>query len=122
MAFKIFGLTPDDLAGETLLTGMFGCYDTISDPDYDYDRDECLHERSAYEMVRDQLTDDQRAELDTVDAYWQARPAEFNAAFGVWHHQSDRQTALAGFVEDEQGETPSVPRSHWWWKPLGADE
>lgn len=118
MAYKIFGL--DKMVGEnqSLLEGMFGCYDTIGDPTFDLDRDECLHERSAYELVRDQLTDAQRAELDKVDAYWKAHPKDFNADFAVFHFQEDKTTALTGIVEDENGDVPPIPRGHWWWRPI----
>jgi len=122
MAYKIYGLTAEEFGPGTLLEGMLGCYDTIGDPDFDYDRDETLHERSAYEFIRDQLTSEQQAELDQVDAYWRAHPKEFNADFGVWHHQADKKTELAGFVEDENGETPPVPRGHWWWRPIEEDQ
>jgi len=118
MAYTVFGLEPEDLAGEPLLAGMFGCYDTIGDADFDLDRDECLHERSAYELVRDHLTEDQRAELDKVDAYWIAHPEAFNTAFAVFHFQENKATALKGFVQDERGDVPPIPRDHWWWRPI----
>jgi len=118
MAYRIFGLNPSDLAGETLLTGMFGCYDTIGDPDFAMDRDEALHERSAYELVREQLTPEQQGELDQVDAYWRANAVAFNTDFALWHHQENKTTALTGFLEDERGNVPPIPRSHWWWRPI----
>lgn len=118
MDFKIPGVTQPVTAWGSLLTGTFGCYDTIGDPAFDYDRDECLHERSAYELIRDQLTDAQRAELDQVDAYWRANPAAFNAAFQAWHWYADRDTELTGFVEDADGKVPPIPASHWWWTPI----
>ena len=118
MACKVLGLTGAELRGETLLWGMFGCYDTIGDADFDYDRDETLHMRSAYEFVRDELDPAQRDELEQVDAYWRAHTAEFNASFAVWHHQADRKTELTGFVVDEAGNVPEVPAAHWWWKPI----
>ncbi len=121
MAYRIKAEKPPKEWG-SLLTGMFGCYNTIGDPDFDMDRDETLHERSAYEFIRDQLTPEQQAELDQVDAYWRAHPKEFNAAFGVWHHQADKATELAGFVEDEHGEAPPIPRGHWWWRPIEEDQ
>lgn len=118
MAYTALGLTGADLRGKTLLWGMFACYDTIGDPDYDMDRDETLHMRSAYEFIRDQLTDEQRAELDKVDAFWRARPVAFNADFAPWHYRGNKKTELAGFVEDEAGKVPEIPPSHWWWWPL----
>lgn len=104
-----------------LISGMFSCYNTIGDPDYDYDRDETLHERSAYEFVRDRLSVEQLAELDKVDAYWRAHAKEFNADFALWHFQEDKQTAMKGWVEDEHGDVPPIPRSHWWWRPIEDD-
>ncbi len=62
------------------------CYDCIGDPDFDWEMDELLHNRSALEFVRDRLNDAQRAELDTVDAYWKARPKAFNQCFAAEHN------------------------------------
>lgn len=118
MAFTVNGLTAADLRGDTLLWGMFGCYDTIGDPDFDLDRDECLHKRSAYEFVRADLDDAQRAELDQVDAFWRANAAAFNADFAPWHNRANRATELKGFVADEAGKVPEIPPDHWWWWPL----
>ncbi len=118
MAFRITGATKSPEEWGSLLEGDLSCYDTIGDPDFDYDRDEILHARSAYEFIRDQLTSAQRAELDQVDAYWRAHRQAFNADFGVWHHQCDKKTELRGFVENENGEVPPIPRNHWWWRPI----
>lgn len=122
MAYKIPEITKPPAEWGSLLTGMFGCYDTIGDPDFDMSRDETLHERSAYEFIREQLTDAQRVELDQVDAFWRAHAAEFNADFATLHFQEDKQTALTGFVEDENGETPAIPASHWWWRPIEEEK
>ncbi len=118
MAYMVNGMTAPDLRGESLLVGMLGCYDTIGDPDFDMDRDECLHLRSAYEFVRADLDADQRAELQKVDAYWRARPATFNADFAPLHYRADKASELAGFVVDDAGKVPEIPPSHWWWWPL----
>lgn len=118
MAFTYNGLTGADLRGGTLLLGMFGCYDTIGDPDFDMSRDETLHMRSVYEFLRDELDEAQRAELDRVDAFWRARPKEFNADFEAFHYRADKKTELKGFVQDENGNTPEIPAEHWWWWPL----
>ncbi len=110
---------------ETLVEGdqspiRFGmvCYQRIADPLFDVDLDTHLEARSAWEMVRDQLSDTQRAELDTVDAYWRAHPKAFNFAFAPVHHQHRPAKALEGWVIDEAGKTPPLPPSHWWWRPL----
>ncbi|MFS4437865.1 hypothetical protein ACMA5I_06605 [Paracoccaceae bacterium GXU_MW_L88] len=121
MAFRMMGIEKIAAANETLLTGFLGCYDTLGDPDYEYDRDFTLHERSAYELVREQLTDDQRAELDKVDAHWRDHAKAFNEDFAIEHNQEDRETALYGFVRDEEGRTPAIPRGHWWWRPIEDD-
>lgn len=97
-------------------------YDTLDDPKFDLDWDGLLQRRSALELVRDQLSDAQRAQLDMVDTHWQANAAAFNRAFGVEHHQHRRETALAGFVTDDKGEVPPIPRGHWWWRPIGVNE
>ena len=94
------------------------CYDTLADPDFDHDRDGYLETRSAFEFVRDQLSDEQRGELDLIDDWWRARPSEFNFAFGTMHHQFDKRAELKGAVENEKGETPEIPHSHWWWRPI----
>jgi len=121
MAFRLTGATRSPKEWGSLLEGPLACYDTLGDPGWDYDRDELLHERSAYELVRDQLTLEQQAELDQVDAHWRANAKEFNGDFALWHHQEDKRAALAGFVEDGDGDVPPIPRSHWWWRPLEND-
>lgn len=118
MAYRLTGTNRIITENIPLLSGMFGCYDTIGDPDYDMDRDETLHERSAYEFVRDQLSPEQIAELDQVDAFWRAHPEAFNADFRLLQAWENKKTALEGFVEDAQGKTPAIPRSHWWWWPI----
>lgn len=120
MAYRLTGVTRPPEEWGALLEGALSCYDTIGDPDYDADRDELLHQRSAFELVRDQLTETQRAELDQVDAHWQSNPEAFNADFAIFHFQEDRATALAGFTEDDRGNVPEIPRDHWWWKPIEA--
>ena len=122
MDYLIPGLEPEDFHGDTLLWGQFGCYDTIGDPYFDYDRDECLHNRSRYEFVRDRLEPSQQAELDQVDAYWRAHPKEFNEAFEPWHFRANKKTELKSFVTDANGNTPEIPRSHWWWWPIKIEE
>ena len=121
MAFRLKGVTAAPETWGTLLTGMFGCYDTIGDPDYDMDRDETLHERSAYEFVRDQLTPTQRAELDQVDAFWRANAQAFNKDFALFHAFEDKKLAMDSWIRDDQGRVPEIPRSHWWWWPIAED-
>lgn len=102
----------------SLLTGALGCHDTLGDPEMTHGRDFILHERSVYELVRDQLSVAQRAELDRVDAHWRANADAFNADFAAFHARENRATALEGMVEDEAGNTPRIPRDHWWWRPI----
>lgn len=123
MAFRTRETIPPEEWG-SILVGALGCYDTITDTedDWQWDRDQTLHNRSKYEFIREQLTDAQRTELDQVDSFWRAHPKEFNEAFGIFHYQSNKKTALTGFVEDENGETPAIPASHWWWRPIEEKE
>lgn len=106
---------------ESLLVGALGCFDTIGEEGFDHDRDETLHERSAYEFVRDQLTDAQRSELDLVDAHWRDHADDFNAAFVATHEYADRNLALADWVVDGDGRPAPIPRSHWWWRPIAGE-
>ena len=125
MAFTLTGVDPLGHAiiatGVSIKDRVLSCYDTIGDPDFDLSRDELLHIRSALELARDQLTANQQAELNEIDAYWRANAAAFNADFGVFHFQENKQTALRGFIVDAHGDTPPIPRGHWWWKPLEID-
>ena len=122
MAYTLTGIDPLGHAiiatGASIKNRVLSCYDTIGDPDFDMSRDEMLHIRSALELARDQLTLDQQAELDGIDAYWRANAKDFNADFGVFHFQEDKHAALKGFIEDEHGEAPPIPRSQWWWKEV----
>ena len=105
-------------AGLPLIDHGLECYDTLDDPAFDLDREGILQKRSAFELVRASLTDDQRAELDLVDTHWQAHAQDFDEAFATLHHQADRKTVLRGYVVAEDGSTPPIPRAHWWWKPI----
>lgn len=123
MAFRLTGGGIPPRGRGTLLTGMFGCYDTSGDPDFDMDRDETLHKRSVYEFIRDQLTPDQQAELDQVDEFWRAHPEAFNKDFAMIHAFESKKTALEGFgIADDKGKVPEIPRSHWWWWPTEVEE
>ncbi len=97
-------------------------YDTLADDSFDLNRDGLLEQRSAYELVRDQLSDAQRAELDLVDTHWRANATAFNRAFAVMHGQKSLASELKGRVEDDAGKIPAIPRSHWWWWPLTEGE
>jgi hypothetical protein len=102
----------------SLIESALTCYHRIGDTSFDLDRDELLHERSAFEFVRDQLSDAQRAELDVVDAYWRDNSANFNTDFACFHARKDMENELLGFIADDKGITPPIPRSHWWWWPI----
>lgn len=107
----------------SVISEFMPAYDTLDDPAFDWgDRDELLHIRSALEFIRDTLSDAQKAELDTVDAHWQADATAFNAAFGTLHHYEDQATALDGFVTIETGQTPKIPADHWWWNPIVTEK
>lgn len=103
--------------GATIKDGMLACYSRIGDPDFDWELDHLLHNRSALEFVRDRLSDAQRAEIAEVDAHWRANADAFNTCFAA-EHTARRADKLDGFVEDQDGNTPAVPRDHWWWRPI----
>ncbi len=97
---------------------FLGFYDLIDDDTYDEDWQFAIHHRSILELMRDRLTDAQRAQLDEIDAYWKARPEVFNKAFAAWHYRGDRKTDLEFLTRNTDGTIPEIPASHWWWSPL----
>jgi hypothetical protein len=103
--------------GVSLIDGALSGYTRLDDPDFDWEMDELLRNRSALELVRDRLSEAQVAELEMVDIYWRAKREAFNACFSADHARRSRMS-LAGFVEDENGDTPDIPRDHWWWRPI----
>lgn len=90
----------------------------MGDDSFSHDRDDLLHLRSAIEFVRADMTSDQHAELDQVDAFWRNHALDFNKDFALVHAFTDKKTAMKGWVEDDAGSTPEIPRSHWWWWPI----
>lgn len=106
--------------GTSVIESGLAFYDAL-EPEYRFDRDEHLQMRSAYEFLRDDLNDAQRAELDKIDTYWKANASEFNSAFATFHFQSNRKTVLNHFVNDDDGDPVEVPSDHWWWHPLEVD-
>ncbi|MDO5622440.1 MAG: hypothetical protein Q4G24_13325 [Paracoccus sp. (in: a-proteobacteria)] len=119
MTYKLIGYE-DMLYPETRLLAFdpLNSFRHLDNPYHDMDRDDFLHQRSALEFVRDQMTDAQRAELAQVDDHLRQNATVFNEAFTRVHALTDRSTALDGWVEDAEGNTPAIPRSHWWWWPL----
>ena len=97
-------------------------YDTITREDvWDYGVDaEYLCIRSACEFVREHLPKAVQKDLDKIDAFWKAHPKDFNRCFGAELNQpmGEKMKALKGYVWDEDGETPEIPKSHWWWFKL----
>jgi len=96
------------------------CYNTLDDPEFAEDRGDLLAQRSALELVRDQLSDTQCLDLEEIDQHWRDNAALFNAAFEDQHGGASRETALAGLVKDPTGQAPAVPDTHWWWHPIAA--
>ena len=33
----------------------------------------------------------------------------------LFHAYESKKTAMEGWVEDDNGKVPEIPRSHWWW-------
>ncbi|MGB1234158.1 MAG: hypothetical protein ACPG5U_00330 [Planktomarina sp.] len=102
----------------TLIEYVMPCYNTLDDPEFDQDRDDILHNRSAMELVRDQLSDNQILDLEEIDDYWRGNPELFNRAFAQQHATHDPRNDLLGYVSDAKGDVPAVPKSHWWWRPI----
>lgn len=106
----------------SIIETALSTYSTLGDPNFDMDRDELLAERSALELVRDQLSLAQQAELDLVDQYWRDHAAQFNLDFARLHVRKGVKSELEGFVYGVSGDTPAIPRAHWWWWPIEAAE
>ncbi|SIS77012.1 hypothetical protein [Insolitispirillum peregrinum] len=108
----------------TWLLGLMDWFDPIRDGrenGYDYDGDLLLPARTALELIRDRLTVDQVAVLTVWDQWMMDHPVQFNQFFAAEHHRlkaEDRQEACRGYVWDDDGEPPPVPKDHWWWFPL----
>lgn len=83
-----------------------------------WEGDEILPRRSAMEFGWDQLTAEEQQKIREADTLWRENPAAFNAFFTLEHERSRRDQVLGGWVEDETGQHPTVPHSHWWWWPL----
>ncbi|MDO5631634.1 MAG: hypothetical protein Q4G22_07330 [Paracoccus sp. (in: a-proteobacteria)] len=121
MGYRLLLAHRPDPDESLLLFGLLRCYDTIGDPSFTFERDHILHERSAYHFIYDDLSPMQRNELQMIDDFWRAHPVAFDDDFWTFHHWTDKKTELRGWVEDEQGRTPHIPHSHWWWWPLLPD-
>lgn len=108
--------------GDTVLCHGLQCYDTIGDPDFDFERDELLHIRSYFEFMRHALNDTQKSELDMVDNYWRTNADDFNQDFSSFHHlhYATKKLEMRGFglIDDNTGLPPEITRDHWWWWPL----
>lgn len=127
MAYKL--IKPDSLIGSDILPTQDGLqmYDLIGDQLADQLMDELLHERSACEFVRSQLSEAQLADLDHVDEAWRRDAKAFNTTFAVWHNVSPREKALqmVDYVQVDHGPfatTPIIPPSHWWWWPIDPEQ
>ncbi len=80
--------------------------------------DEVLYVRSALEFIREQLPCSAIERLDAADAYWRAHPHAFNQMAKYHHARKDVKNELYGYIADENGNWPNIPKSHWWWWPL----
>lgn len=54
--------------------------------------------------------------LKRVTQHWRAHPGTFDATLGQIVRRIDPATALAGWVEDEDGRPLPIPPHHWWWR------
>jgi len=125
MAYRLLHADEEEFDGITFnewLVSRF--YDVIGDENVDWSEDiaEVLHARSALELVRDQYPAERMAILDEADAFWRARPKAFNHDFRYQHARKKVGEELEGWVIDDEGHTPRIPLTHWWWWPLEDSE
>lgn len=112
-----------DLRGKSPFEfGGLACFDGIVEgrQAWEFDLDETLALRSAFEFAREEglLDEAAIATLQMMDAFWRAHPAVFDAAFAC-EHRADKARVLEGFVANEAGQPVFPPPSHWWWRPSG---
>jgi hypothetical protein len=119
MAFQLVDDLPD-FNDRTLAEYVMACFDVITEDEdaWSDDWDSVLPARSALEFVRERLPQDRAAVLDRADTFWRAHPAAFNRFSRFRHARRDVKTDLSGWVVDAEGNTPEIPRAHWWWWPL----
>ncbi|MCB1734199.1 MAG: hypothetical protein H6981_04675 [Gammaproteobacteria bacterium] len=92
-------------------------YEIVSNDrkDWEYDGDELLPARSAMEFVRDTWTDEERALIDAVDAYWLDHADQVNEFFR-YEHARRGEADLSDLVQG--GRAPEITTDHWWWYPI----
>ncbi|MBC7954074.1 MAG: hypothetical protein H7Z12_19930 [Rhodospirillaceae bacterium] len=85
---------------------------------YQYIGDQILPARSALEFIRTDMAAPFRTALDEFDSFIKANAEKFNDFFAYEHARTISDTALEDWVWGDDGKTPAVPETHWWWKPL----
>lgn len=88
---------------------------------YQYIGDQILPARSALEFIRADLAGTDVERVDAFDVFVKAHPDAFNTFFAEDHARLDRAAILADWVWDDQGQTPIVPDTHWWWMPISVE-
>lgn len=122
MAYRLIAGADIVKDGASLLDcAPLNCFDTLGDDGFAEDRAGMLAQRSAFELIRDQLDEDQIAELDRIDAFWRENAEAFNKDFALDQAFLDRKTVLTGLVADDKGRVPEVSASDWWWRAIGGD-
>ena len=81
--------------------------------------EEVLRARSALEMLKEAgfpLPAEAIEMMAAADRQWRAHPKAFDSMFryALARKEADE---LKGWVENEDGATPPIPHSHWWWRP-----
>jgi hypothetical protein len=115
MAVRLVDDDTEEFRGVTFAEYVLERYDIITGTIEEWSEDwaEVLYARSALELVRAELPPDRAKLLDATDAFWRGHPRAFNE-FSKYHHaRAKRDTALIGWVQDEAGNTPPIPLSHW---------
>lgn len=77
--------------------------------------------RSTLEFVRDWLEPERATLLDRADACWREHPEAFNRLSSCLHRHGPPADAMDELIEDDAGDWPEIPESHWWWRPLPTE-
>jgi len=126
MAVRMSYINLSDDEHRAILKARLSWFVAITDgrDAWEFDAPEILYARSAAEFVRDDLDAEALTYIGQGDAYWKANPKAFNEFFKYEHAGKDAKTELSDSqfaLKDEHGNTPRIPRSHWWWWPLAVN-
>lgn len=83
--------------------------------------EEVLRARSALQLLWDDGKRLPAAAIEAMtaaDLQWRAHTAAFDYMF---RYALARKSCdeLTGWITDDAGRVPEIPRAHWWWRPSG---